>query len=54
MSTLGHGVRRASGRPVKIFVDKYGEVWLCDVDVDTKRDLEAQGCVRESHNPQNE
>ena len=54
MSTLGHGVRKTSGRPIKIVVDKRGEVWLCDVEVDTRRDLADQGCVPESQNPHNQ
>jgi len=33
-------------RPLKYFKDKNGDGWLCDKDIDPKRDLEEQGCWR--------
>jgi streptogramin lyase len=54
MSTLGNGIVRPSARPIKIYVDKQGEVWLCDETVDQNSDFSAQGCSPTSANPQND
>ncbi|MBW1980900.1 MAG: GntR family transcriptional regulator [Deltaproteobacteria bacterium] len=31
-------------RPFKVVIDKHGEPWICDMDVDPSRDLASQGC----------
>jgi len=54
MSQFGSGILRPSARPIKICLDKSGEVWLCDADVDGSSDLASQGCVPSSSNPQND
>jgi len=33
-------------RPLKYFKDVNGVGWLCDKDIDPKKDLKAQGCWR--------
>jgi len=38
-------------RPMKVVVDGDGCAWLCDLDVDDKGDLQAQGCWRCSDMP---
>ena len=35
-----------AARPLKYFKDKDGNGWLCDKDIDSNGDLEAQGCWR--------
>jgi hypothetical protein len=40
--TLAH----KAARPLRYFKDKDGYGWLCDKDVDPKKDLREQGCWR--------
>jgi hypothetical protein len=34
-----------AARPMKFIEDDEGERWLCDKDVDPKKDLREQGCL---------
>jgi|GEM_PF-590684 len=43
---LGSGVYHPGARPMKVIKDADGELWLCDKDVDTEKDLTSQGCWR--------
>ena len=43
---LGHGVLHPGARPMRVFLDKEGCLWLCDKDVDPKKDFDMQGCWR--------
>lgn len=37
---LGSGILKPGVRPIKVIVDKEGEYWLCDADVDpAKQDI---------------
>jgi hypothetical protein len=31
-------------RPMKVVMDRSGNLWLCDADADESSDLRAQGC----------
>lgn len=33
-------------RPMKVFVDRHGNEWLCDKNADPSGDFAAQGCWR--------
>lgn len=35
-----------AARPMRVVVDPDGIAWLCDANVEEKRDLESQGCWR--------
>jgi len=35
-----------AARPMKVVVDDDGCRWLCDADVDERKDLKEQGCWR--------
>ena len=39
-------VPHSAARPLKFVRDKNGNGWLCDANVDSDGDLEAQGCWR--------
>jgi len=41
---LGSGIQHTSARPMEVVKDDRGDWWLCDEGVDTRRDLEGQGC----------
>ena len=42
---VGKGILKPGTRPVKIYVDKNGEYWLCDADVDPESaDFRKEGC----------
>jgi hypothetical protein len=42
---IGQGILKPGTRPVKIYVDKDGEYWLCDADVDPESaDFRKEGC----------
>ena len=46
---FGNGILRPGTRSIKGFVDKSGEYWLCDANVDPQSDdFRAQGCVDHS------
>ncbi len=43
---VGNGVLKPGTRPIKVFVDKKGEYWLCDADVDPESyDFRKEGCT---------
>lgn len=35
-----------SAHPMKVVRDRYGRLWLCSVEIDEEKDLEAQGAWR--------
>lgn len=41
---LGHGVFHPGARPMKVYVDDDGVMYLCDKDIDLKRPLKEQAC----------
>jgi hypothetical protein len=42
----GKGILKPGTRPIKINVDKNGEYWLCDADVDPESpDFRREGCT---------
>lgn len=46
---IGKGILKPGTRPIKVFVDKAGEYWLCDAEVDPEsQDFRDQGCVAHS------
>lgn len=44
--TLGEGVYHPGARPMQVFLDKEGCMWLCDKNIDPKKGFEEQGCWR--------
>jgi hypothetical protein len=43
---IGEGILKPGTRPVKIYVDKDGEYWLCDADTDPEsKDFRKEGCT---------
>lgn len=52
---IGKGVLKPGTRPVKIHVDKDGEYWLCDADVDPEsEDFRKDGCTSYSETQMSE
>lgn len=46
---IGKGILKPGTRPVKVYVDKEGEYWLCDANVDPEsEDFRTEGCVAHS------
>jgi len=46
---IGEGILRPGTRPIKIHVDKNGEYWICDKDVDPDTpSFRDAGCVAHS------
>jgi len=45
-SKLGRGVYHPGARPMQVFLDKEGCMWLCDKGIDLKKGFEQQGCWR--------
>jgi len=46
---FGEGILKPGTRPIKVFVDKNGEYWLCDSDVDPQsEDFRKEGCTAHS------
>ncbi len=43
---LGHGVVHPGARPMKVFLDDDGCMWLCDKDIDPTKGYAEQGCWR--------
>jgi hypothetical protein len=43
-SQLGSGVLHPSARPMKVYVDDYGVMYLCDRDIDPTKPLKNQAC----------
>lgn len=46
MPKVGSGVFHPGARPMQVFLDKDGCMWLCDKDIDQDRPFESQGCWR--------
>ena len=42
----GRGVFHPGGRPMQVFKDEYGELWLCDKGINPKLGYLRQGCWR--------
>jgi streptogramin lyase len=46
---IGNGIRKTSGRPIKVVVDPRGEYWICDKNVDLRgHDFRRAGCAPHS------
>ena len=43
---LGHGVEHPGARPMKVYVDDDGVMYLCDKDIDAGKSLKEQACWR--------
>lgn len=43
---LGSGVFHPGARPMQVFLDKEGCMWLCDKGIDPGKGFEQQGCWR--------
>lgn len=43
---LGEGIYHPGARPMKVFLDEDGCMWLCDKDVDASKGFDQQGCWR--------
>jgi hypothetical protein len=43
---LGDGIPHPGARPMRVFLDKEGCMWLCDKGVDPNKGFEQQGCWR--------
>jgi len=41
---LGHGIYHPGARPMKVFVDDDGIMYLCDKDSDPDKPLKEQAC----------
>ena len=41
---LGHGVYHPGARPMKVFVDDDGVMYLCDKNIDPDKSLKEQAC----------
>ena len=51
---VGSGILKPGVRPVKVYVDKEGEYWLCDANVDPESaDFSKEACSSYSANPEN-
>jgi len=47
--TMGNGIRKTSGRPIRVVVDSQGEYWICDKNVELgARDFRGAGCAPHS------
>jgi hypothetical protein len=43
---VGNGILKPGVRPIKVYVDKDGEYWMCDADVDPEsEDFRKEGCT---------
>lgn len=43
---LGDGIYNPGARPMEVFRDEDGCLWLCDKGTDPDKDFEQQGCWR--------
>jgi hypothetical protein len=43
---LGQGIYHPDGRPMQVFLDDDGCMWLCDKDIDPHKGFAEQGCWR--------
>ncbi len=51
---VGAGILKPGVRPIKVYVDKNGEYWLCDANVDPESpDFSKEDCSSYSENPEN-
>lgn len=41
---FGHGVVHPGARPMKVYVDDDGVMYLCDTDIDPSKSLKEQAC----------
>ena len=49
---VGAGILKPGTRPIKVYVDKDGEYWVCDADVDPESaDFSKEGCTSYSESP---
>ena len=44
LRTLGKGVYHPSARPMEVYVDEEGVMYLCDKPIDPNRPLKEQAC----------
>ncbi len=44
MATIGEGIVHEGARPMKVYVDDDGIMYLCDKDIDPSRPLKEQAC----------
>ncbi len=42
--TIGEGIVHPSARPMKVYVDENGVMYLCDKDIDPTKPLKDQAC----------
>jgi hypothetical protein len=43
---IGQGILKHGTRPIQVYVDKDGEYWLCDADVNPESpDFRREGCT---------
>ena len=45
-AVLGNGVIHPGARPMQVYLDKDGCMWLCDKGIDPEKGFEQQGCWR--------
>lgn len=43
-ANLGEGIYHPSARPMKVYVDDDGIMYLCDTDIDPSKPLKEQAC----------
>jgi hypothetical protein len=43
---LGEGIYHPSARPMKVYLDEDGCMWLCDKEFDTRKGFVQEGCWR--------
>jgi hypothetical protein len=43
---VGHGVYHPGARPMRVFLDEDGCLWLCDKGIDPDKGFMEQGCWR--------
>lgn len=43
---IGHGISHPGARPMQVFKDDEGCLWLCDKGIDPERGFDQQGCWR--------
>lgn len=43
-SKLGHGIHHPGARPMKVYVDNDGILYLCDKNIDLDKPLKEQAC----------
>jgi len=49
---VGAGILKPGVRPINVYVDKDGEYWLCDAEVDPESaDFRKEGCTTYSEAP---